>query len=123
MFLFGGGGGLIKSWKYEYLAVWYSENLKYYDHLKSGNIKNPDFLKVGFQMVQFSNGRAFSHGYSYSPNHLITGLFENRMFLSGFQMVSDKMGAICLDSKWLGFRISDPIWNRDHLQLNLFLAI
>ena len=33
----------------------YSEDLKY-DHLKSGNNQNPDFWKIGFQMVQFSNG-------------------------------------------------------------------
>ena len=33
------------------------------------------------------------------------------------------MVAICLDFKWLGFLISDPIWNPDHLQLNLFLTI
>ena len=33
------------------------------------------------------------------------------------------MVAICLDFKWLGFQISDPILNPDHLQPNLFLAI
>ena len=31
----------------------------------------------------------------------------------------DKMVAICADFKWLGFRISDPIQNPDHLQPNL----
>ena len=30
-------------------------------------------------------------------------------FLSRFQMVFDKMAPICLDFKWMGFRISDPI--------------
>ena len=33
------------------------------------------------------------------------------------------MAAICLDFKWLGFWISDPIQNQDHLQPNLFLTI
>ena len=47
------------------------------------------------------------------------------MFLSGFQIVFDKMVAICPDSKWLGFRILGPIQNPDHLQpnLNLFSTI
>ena len=60
-----------------------------------------------------SNGRAF--GYGYSPNHLKTIPFEIRTFLSRFQMVFDKMAPICLDFKWLGFRISDHIPNSDHL--------
>ena len=38
-------------------------------------------------------------------------------------MVFDKMAAICPDFKWLGFRISDPIQNLDHLQPNLFWTI
>ena len=33
------------------------------------------------------------------------------------------MAAICPDFKWLGDPISDPIWNPDHLQSNLFLTI
>ena len=59
-------------------------------------------------------------GYSSSPNHLKTG-----PFLSGFQLVFDKMAAICPDLEWRasGFRISDSIQNLDHLQPNLFLTI
>ena len=38
-------------------------------------------------------------------------------------MIFDKMAVICPDFKWLGFQISDPIWNPDHLQTNLFLTI
>ena len=38
-------------------------------------------------------------------------------------MFFDKMAAIGLDFKWLGFQISDPIQNLDHLQPNLFLNI
>ena len=45
--------------------VTYSGDLKS-DHLKSGNIWNPDFLKVGFQMVRFSNGRALAINHSKS---------------------------------------------------------
>ena len=33
------------------------------------------------------------------------------------------MAAICLDFKWLGFQVLDPIQNLDHLQPNLFLTI
>ena len=35
----------------------------------------------------------------------------------------DKMMAICPNFKWLGFRISDPIWNPEHLLPNLFSTI
>ena len=45
------------------------------------------------------------------------------MFFSGFQMLFDKMAAIWLDFKWLGFQISDPIQNQGHLQPNLFSTI
>ena len=38
-----------------------------------------------------------------------TSIFEIQTFLSGFQMVFDKMAAISPDFKWLGFQISDPI--------------
>ena len=38
-------------------------------------------------------------------------------------MVFDKMAAICPDFKCLGFQISDPIQNPDHLQANLFSTI
>ena len=45
------------------------------------------------------------------------------MLLLRFQIVFDKMGAICLDFIRLGFQISDPIRNQDHLQPNLFSTI
>ena len=45
------------------------------------------------------------------------------MFLSEFQIVSDKMAPICPDFKCLGFGISNPIQNPDHFQPNLFLTI
>ena len=44
-------------------------------------------------------------------------------FKYGFQIVLDKIVPICPDIKWLGFQISDPILNPDHLQPNLFLTI
>ena len=81
-------------------------------------------MKVGFQMVRFSNGLALALAIgSYSPNHLKNGTFKIWTFLSGFQMVFGKMAAIYPDFKWLGFQISDPILNLDHLQTNLFLTI
>ena len=74
-------------------------------------------LKSGLFEGRISNGPVFKwSGFSYQP-------FEIRTFLSGFQMVFDKMAAICPDFKWLGFRISDPIRNPDHLQPNLFWTI
>ena len=65
----------------------------------------------------------YNNGHSSSPNHLKTESYEIWMFLSRFQMVFDKMAAICPDFKWLCFRISDPIQNSDHLQPNLFWTI
>ena len=37
------------------------------------------------------------------------------MFLYEFQMFIGIMAALCLDFKWLGCRISDPIQNPYHL--------
>ena len=58
--------GAVKIWKMDYkmtgsseywtLYVQYSGDLKS-NHLKTGNVQNMYFLKVGFQMVQFVNGR------------------------------------------------------------------
>ena len=41
---------------------------------------------------------------------------QKQTFLSQFQMVSAKIAIICTDFKWLGFRISDPFQNPEHLQ-------
>ena len=51
------------------------------------------------------------------------GPFKIQTFLSEFHMGFDKLEAICLDFKLLGFQISYPIWNTDHLQPNPFLTI
>ena len=98
--------------------------IKHSEDLKSNNLKSRlhlDFLKVGFQMVRFSNGQALDVAIVSTIRkqyHL-----KSRQFLSRFQMVFDKMEAICPDFKWSGFQISDPIQNLDHLQPNLFLTI
>ena len=94
----------------------YSGDLKS-NHLKSGLFEG--WISIGpvFKWL------GFSYGYIYSPNHLKTRPFKMRMFLSWFQMTFDKMAAICSDFKWLGFRITDPIQNLDHLQPNFFSTI
>ena len=89
----------------------YSGDLKS-DHSESGNILNPDFLKVGFQMV----GLQLWFQLQSKP-------FKIRTFLSRFQMVFDKMAAICPDFRWSCFQIPDPIQNPGQLQPNLFLTI
>ena len=66
-------------------------------------------------MVQFSNGQALAMA--------IVLTIQNPDILSGFQIVFNKMAAICPDFKWLGFRISDAIQNPDHWQPNLFWTI
>ena len=103
----------------------YSYNRKdlKYDLLKSGNIWNSDFLKVEFQMVRFSNGEAYAMTTAIVPTIWKLNHSKSRCFCPDFKWGSDKMVAICPDFKWLGFQISDPILNLDHLQPNLFLTI
>ena len=84
----------------------------------SGDLKSVH-LKSGLFEGRISNGpvfewSGFSFGFGYSPNYSKTRPFEIQMFLSGFQMVSEKMAAVCPDFKWLGSRISDPIQNPDY---------
>ena len=67
--------------------------------------------------------------------HSKFGLFEGRIsnsralakavaiILTIWQPDHSKYGHFCLDFKWLGFWISDPIRNLDHLQPNLFTTI
>ena len=60
---------------------------------------------------------------------LKSGLFEGRALALGAivptiqQQNHSKSGHFCTDFKWLGFQISDPIQNPDHLKPNLFLTI
>ena len=68
------------------------------DHTKSRYISNPVFQKLVLNI-------------------------EIRKLLSRFQRVFDKMPATCLDFKWLGVQILDPILNMDHLQTKLILTI
>ena len=57
------------------------------NHLISGNIWNPDFVKVWFQMVQFPNGRALAMVIAIrTPNHSRTRPFKIQKFLSRFQI-------------------------------------
>ena len=96
--LVGGGGTAIQCQTINTLQkvseIWRFESRK---HLKSGNICTPDFMKVGFQMFRFSSGWALAIA-------LVPTIwpFEIWTFFG-------------LDFKWLGFRISDPIRNQDHL--------
>ena len=56
---------------------WYFpfNNFKFTVGIWNLTIWNPEFLKVRFQMVRFSNGRDYS--YSYSPNHLENPTIQN----------------------------------------------
>ena len=85
--------------------------------LYSGELKSESFESRIFNGPVFK-WSGLSYGNTYSPWHSKTGPFEIWMFVSGFEMVFDKMAAICLDFNWLGFQISDPIQNPDHLQPN-----
>ena len=57
------------------------------------------------------------------PNFAIKTVQNPDVFVRIFQIVFDKMVAISTNFKWLGFRISDPIQNSNHMQPNLFSAI
>ena len=76
-----------------FICYHYSEDLKY-EHLKSGLFEG-----------RISNGLAFA--MAIVPTIWKTGLFKNRTFLTGFQMVFDRMAAICLDFKYLNVQQSD----------------
>ena len=73
-------------------------------------------MKIRFQMVQFSKSHAIDLTMATFPT------FKTWKVLSKFQMCFDQMAAICPYFKWLGFQISFPMQNPDHLQ-NLFLTI
>ena len=93
------------------------------------NFKNI-FLTVLFccdvgESYPIFKGSGYNFSHSYGPNHLKIGPFKIGTFCPDFKLLCDKnkMAAICQDFKWLGFRISDPIWNLDHLQTELFFTI
>ena len=79
----------------------------------SGDLKS-DHSKSGLFEGQIPNGRALAMALAIVLN------IQNP-FLSVFQMVFDKMAAICHNFKKSSFWISDPIQNPDHLQLLYWL--
>ena len=76
-------------------------------------IRNLDFLKIVFHMVQFAKGWEMAMALTIQNPNIFVWISNS----------FDKMAAICTDFKLLGFRISDPIGNPDHLQIYLFLTI
>ena len=64
-------------------------------------------------MVQFSKDKAIAMAPTNWKLYIFVQISNG----------SDKMAAICMNFKWLGFQISDSIWNPDHLQTNLLLTI
>ena len=104
-----------------FLVQWGSES----DHLKYGNIWNPNIFKFGFQMVRFSNGRAMAIaivpticklGHSKSRHFCLHfkwflakwrpfvqssyDFWQNSSHLSGFQMVV--MYLVANSKTWTG---------------------
>ena len=57
------------------------------DLSKSGEIWNPDFEKVIFQMVRFSNGQAVATAVAIVPTICKSDFSESEHFLTGFQMI------------------------------------
>ena len=70
---------------------------------------NPDFLKINLKIQTFLRSN-----FKWSGFQKVELQLQSR-----FQMFFDKMAVICPDFKWMGFQISDPIPNPDHLQTNL----
>ena len=58
-----------------------------------------DFKWFGFQMVWFSNGRTLAMAIAMSK-HFENQTIQNLDVFLNFQMVFDKMAAICPDFKW-----------------------
>ena len=76
-----------------------SLNIQWGSEIRPFEIPKP--LKSRLSEGQISNGlvfkwSGFSNGYSYSPNQSKKGPFKILMFLSGFQMVFDRMAIIWL---------------------------
>ena len=60
---------------------------------------------------------------SFKQVESVTLSSKTLTFLSGFQMVCDKMAPVCTDFKWFGFWFSGSIKYPDHLQPKLLLTI
>ena len=90
----------------------YSEDLKS-DHLNSGNIRNQNLLKIKFQMFWFSKVWAVAMVPTIQNPDILVQI-SNGFWLNWGHM---------LGFKWLGFWISNPIQNRDHLQTEILFDI
>ena len=90
----------------------YSGDLKS-DHSNSGNIWYSDFLKVGYQMVHFSNGQALAIG-----NVIVIALPIEKPDLS-------KSRCFLLDFKWFltEWQPFIPIWNGPASGFQILLEI
>ena len=72
------------------------------EKMKYSGIWNPTIGNLEtFEIWTFwrSDFKRTDLNYGYSPNHSKTRPLKIWMFLSGFQMVYDKMAALCLDFK------------------------
>ena len=72
-------------------------------------------------MVWFQNGWALA--MAIVPTIWKLNHSKSRSFCLNFKRFFVKMVAICTNLERLGFQISDPIQNPDHLQPNLILTI
>ena len=74
-------------------------------------------------MGRCSNGWALAMAKAIVPTIQKPDHSKSGHVFPDFKCFFDKMAVICLDFKWLGFWISNPIQNSDHLQPNLFWTI
>ena len=82
------------------------------NNLNSGNIWIPNFLKFGFQMVQYSNGQSIGYALCLRP-HSNTGPVHKKTRWHPFVQYSHS---------W-AFRYSNGIQKPDHLASDLFSTI
>ena len=89
----------------------YSGDLKS-DHLKFGNIWNLEFLKVGFQMVQFSNGWALAMTMAIMPIIWKPDHWKSRLFGPDFKWFTTKWWKfVRISNGWASrFQIPFEIW-------------
>ena len=81
------------------------------NHLNTKNIRILNFLIFGFQMVGLYAmscvlDQPFKNGWALAMAKALSQPFQN---WTRFQMLMNKMEAICLYFKWSDFRITDPI--------------
>ena len=102
-------------WAFEF---WTIKSFGLFQYSGYPTIWNTDFLKVGFQMVQFSNCQALAVAIAIVPTIQKPDHSKSKHFCPDFKWFLTKWLPFVLISNGFGFQISDPIQNPDHSLLD-----